>query len=109
MVMLDYCRNQIAKSDPINLNSATNNKSISKRMLFSHRILNQTPKKVTINRVPNPAPKQAQYYTDGLGSNIQSVPKSIFYYDNNNNILFSTDKRISQSLINRPQAFHIHK
>lgn len=104
MTILEFCRNQPAKTNPINLNSATNNKSISKKMLYSRRILNQPTKKVTISKPPTNVTKQQKYEI----TPIQSNPKSIFYYDVNNKIHYTTDITTDPSAINRPQAFHVH-
>ena len=105
MTILDFCRDQPAKTIPINLNSSSNNRSISKKMLYSQRILNQPSKKVTIRKAPAPVSVQPKY--NGLKMP-QSVPRSIFTYNNNNEIRFSTDIGYNQDLINRPQAFHTH-
>ena len=103
MTILEFCRNQPDKTNPINLNSATNNKSISKKMLFSQRILNQPTKKVRISKPPtNVIKQQSKELTP-----IQSVPKSIIYYDNNNKIKYTSDIG-REPLVNRPQAFHLH-
>ncbi len=105
MTILDFCRDQPAKTIPINLNSSSNNRSISKKMLYSQRILNQPSKKVTIRKTPTNIPTQPIY--NGLKIP-QAVNRSIFSYDSNNKIRYSTDIEYDQSLINRPQAFHTH-
>lgn len=108
--IIEYCRRQPPQTDYIKQKTANNDPTISKRMRYSQYI--KTARKTKVTQKYTQPTQEVPYYLFGSG---QTYVRSVFNYDENNDIKFTSDENIRDPVTGdlitvdqRPQAYHRH-